>query len=93
MSNPPYIKRGDISSLDNNVKDFEPHIALDGGEDGLDFYRIIAKNVFDYLAKDGIILMEVGIGQADAVKDMFDGKVEVYKDLEGIDRIVAVWGK
>ena len=93
VSNPPYIKRGDISSLDNNVKDFEPHIALDGGEDGLDFYRIIAKNVFDYLAKDGIILMEVGIGQADAVKDMFDGKVEVYKDLEGIDRIVAVWGK
>ena len=93
VSNPPYIKRADISSLDNNVKDFEPHIALDGGDDGLDFYRIIAKNVFDYLAKDGIILMEVGIGQADAVKNMFDGKVEVYKDLEGIDRIVAVWGK
>ena len=92
ISNPPYIKSGDISSLQNEVKNYEPLLALDGGEDGLDFYRIIANNYKDFLSENGIILMEVGINQAVDVASLFNSakSTEIISDLEGVDRIVKV---
>ena len=89
ISNPPYIKSGDIQKLQTEVKDFEPSLALDGGEDGLDFYRIIAANARGYLNEKGTVFLEVGEGQAESVKNMFDGFfVDVIKDLNGVDRII-----
>ena len=90
VSNPPYVKSGDIKSLQNEVKNFEPRIALDGGEDGLSFYRRIAEKSALFLKDGGAILLEVGIDQAGEVCKMFADykKVEIIKDLEGIDRIV-----
>ena len=64
VCNPPYIKSSDIPNLQREVKNFEPKIALDGGDDGLDFYRRISKSIRSYLAKDGILLLECGEGQA-----------------------------
>ncbi len=90
ISNPPYINSADINGLQKEVKDFEPIMALDGGMDGLDFYRIIAKNSKDYLTDGGVLLLECGISQAEIVSQMLDGfsAVEIIKDLENIDRIV-----
>ena len=91
ISNPPYIKRQDILSLQKEVKDFEPNLALDGGEDGLDFYRIIAKNCKQFLNENGVLLLECGIGQAQQIKALFDDqKVEIINDYEGIERIIKV---
>ena len=67
VSNPPYISRGDMETLDGSVKDFEPHMALYGGEDGLDFYRAIAKNAIAALKPGGLLCFEVGDGQGDDV--------------------------
>ena len=64
VSNPPYIPTGDIPGLDVSVKDYEPHEALDGGTDGLDFYRAIAVNFKDALTKNGMLAFECGMGQA-----------------------------
>ena len=80
----------DILELDKKVKDFEPLTALDGGEDGLDFYRLISENA--PLKNNGIIAFEVGIGQADAVAGLLNARftdVEITKDLSGIDRVVT----
>ncbi len=89
ISNPPYIKSGDIAGLQTEVKDYEPTLALDGGEDGLDFYRIIAENAREHLTEKGILFLEVGADQADSVKDMFDGFfVDVIKDISGVERII-----
>ena len=92
VSNPPYIKSSDIGTLQKEVKEFEPMLALEGGEDGLKFYKIIAEKAKDYLLDNGVILLEVGIGQAEQVKNLFvDCKtVEIIKDYENIDRIVKV---
>ena len=90
ISNPPYIPTADIQGLDREVKDYEPKSALDGGEDGLNFYRVIAENAGRYLAVGGRIFLEVGINQADAVKGMLsDFDVEIKKDMQGIDRIIC----
>lgn len=90
VSNPPYIKSEDITALQKEVKDFEPILALDGGKDGLDFYREIAKNAVKHLKKGGVLLFEVGFDQANDVKSMLVDfeKVEIIKDFENIDRIV-----
>ena len=90
ISNPPYIKSQDIIGLQKEVKDFEPIIALDGGSDGYDFYRIIAKNSSKFLNDGGILLLECGIGQAEDIKNMLKSfsSVEIIKDYENIDRIV-----
>lgn len=90
ISNPPYIKSDDIANLQKEVKDFEPLAALDGGKDGLDFYRIIARNAKNYLKDNGKIFLEVGYNQAKEVKELFSDykKVEIIKDYENIDRIV-----
>ena len=90
ISNPPYIPTADISGLDREVKDYEPALALDGGEDGLDFYRIIAEKAGEYLAPGGRIFLEAGIGQAQAVADMLKGfDTKIIKDMQGIDRIIC----
>lgn len=90
ISNPPYIPTADISGLDREVKDYEPALALDGGEDGLDFYRIIAEKAGEYLVPGGKIFLEAGIGQAQAVADMLKGfDTKIIKDMQGIDRIIC----
>lgn len=90
VSNPPYIKKSDLTGLQKEVKDFEPISALDGGEDGLDFYRIIANQCKNYLNNDGVLLLECGINQAQDIKNMLVDfrSVEIIKDYENIDRIV-----
>lgn len=90
LSNPPYIKTEDIDGLQREIKDFEPIIALDGGVDGLDFYRIIAAEAKKHLNAGGAVYLECGLGQAADIVAMFDdfSYVETIKDYENIDRIV-----
>ncbi len=92
ISNPPYISSCDCKHLDREVKDYDPKLALDGGKDGLDFYRIIASNAKIYLNDNGKIFLEVGINEAKNVKNMlakngFDCYIK--KDYNNIDRIVV----
>ena len=99
VSNPPYIPAGDSPGLDPSVRDFEPHMALDGGEDGLDFYRNLAGEWKNALSVGGKIFLEVGIGQADDVLRLLRtqgfGDLEITKDLNGIPRVVhgTLWGE
>ena len=92
ISNPPYIPRADIDGLDGSVKDYEPHLALDGGEDGLDFYRTISEKWKDALVPGGRLYFEVGIGQADDVLRIMRtqgfGDIQIVKDLHDIPRVV-----
>ncbi len=89
ISNPPYIRTGDIAGLQREIS-FEPKIALDGGEDGLSFYRIIAKAAKKHLKKGGALFLEIGCDQAEEVKKLLKkaDDIEVIKDYEGKDRIV-----
>ncbi len=93
VSNPPYIPSSDIAELDVSVKDYEPHMALDGGSDGLDFYRAIAKEWKHALVPGGKLLFELGIGQADAVLRLMRsegfGDLELYEDTQGISRVIS----
>ena len=93
VSNPPYISSKDINDLMPEVRDFEPAGALDGGENGLDFYERIAKEAPSYLKDGGRIILEVGYNQAEAVKRLLleNGftNIEITKDLAGIDRVVC----
>ncbi len=92
VSNPPYIPSADIASLDVSVREHEPRLALDGGEDGLDFYRLISEKWRDALAPDGMLFFEVGIGQADQVLRIMRtngfGDIQIVKDLNNIPRVV-----
>ena len=92
ISNPPYIPHADIETLDVSVKDYEPLTALNGGEDGLDFYRNIAEKWKDALLPGGKMFFEVGIGQADSVLRIMRaegfGDLQIVKDLAGIPRVV-----
>ena len=92
VSNPPYIRRADINTLHTQVKDYEPYIALEGGEDGLDFYRDITRESVKYLKDKGILAFEVGHDQAEDVSEILkhNGYTNIYtkKDLQGIDRVV-----
>lgn len=92
VCNPPYIKTAEIAGLDVGVKDFEPRIALDGGEDGLDFYRRLAKDVNRYVARGGMLILEVGEDQAAEVLRLFSKRdyAMVIKDLEGKDRFLKI---
>ncbi len=92
VSNPPYIKTEDIETLQKEVKDFEPILALDGGTDGLDFYRQISIYARNFVKPGGYILMECGMGQAEDVIKLFAAYSEksVIKDLENTDRIVKI---
>ena len=92
VCNPPYIPSKTIETLQREVKDFEPRLALDGGEDGLDYYRIIAENANKHLARGGILIMEVGEGQAQAVAGLFKycDYAMIIKDGYGVDRFVKI---
>lgn len=90
--NPPYIPTGDIPGLDSSVKDFEPVMALDGGEDGLDYYRFIAANWKNALRLGGSMIFEVGIGQAMQVEEILAQNgfesIKTVADTQGIWRVV-----
>ncbi len=92
VCNPPYIKSGEIASLQSEVRDFEPRIALDGGEDGLEFYRRLAKEVTRYITRGGLLMLEVGEGQAEEVLKLFDKReyAMVVKDFAGVDRFLKI---
>lgn len=92
VSNPPYIPNQVIAGLDRQVKDFEPKIALDGGEDGLDFYRRIVKESVDFLKPKGLLAFEVGFDQAQEVAKIMESSyrdIKLQKDLAGIERVVT----
>lgn len=90
LSNPPYIRTDDINSLQVEVKDFEPVSALDGGADGLEFYKIIGAEAYKYINSGGVLFLECGLGQAESVKNLIINAktIEIIKDYENIDRIV-----
>lgn len=92
VSNPPYIRKSDMNTLHIQVKDYEPYNALEGGVDGLDFYRNITKHSNLYLNKGGILAYEVGHDQAQDVAMIMknNGYTNIYtkKDIQGIDRVV-----
>lgn len=92
VSNPPYIPSADIGTLDASVREHEPRLALDGGEDGLDFYRAICEKWRDALCENGMLFFEVGIGQADQVLRIMRsngfGDIQIVKDLNSIPRVV-----
>jgi release factor glutamine methyltransferase len=94
VSNPPYIPTGDLAGLQPEVRDFEPVGALDGGVDGLDFYRAMIPAAPDYLEPDGLLLFEVGIGQSAEVVRLFEetgrfGGLFTARDEGGIERVVG----
>lgn len=90
--NPPYISRADMEALDRSVKDFEPHLALFGGEDGLDFYRAIIRNWKSALMENGRLYFEVGIRQAEEVTRLMEqagfADIKAIPDTQGIPRVV-----
>lgn len=94
VSNPPYIRKGDIDGLMPEVKDYEPFIALNGGDDGLDFYRRIAANAYKFLVPGGLIALEIGFDQGESVFYLLESQKTytapiIIKDLSGHDRVVA----
>lgn len=95
LSNPPYIESAQIGFLMRDVKDYEPVLALDGGKDGLDFYKIIVKNSAKLLRSGGFAIFEIGYNQGDSIRQIFKEngfeQVEILRDYEGNDRIA--WGR
>ena len=90
VCNPPYIRTGDLETLDPSVRDYEPLLALDGGADGLDFYRIIARKWKPALRRTGTLLFEVGYDQAGDVSDILTQcgyhNITCHPDYNGILR-------
>ena len=93
VSNPPYVARGDLANLDADVRDYDPALALDGGDDGLDCYRAIAADASRLLAEGGRLIVELGAGQEPAVRTVLTdaglAPGDAYKDLAGIPRALA----
>lgn len=91
-SNPPYIPKDVILGLQTEVRDFEPRLALDGGHDGLDFYRSITSRAKDFLVDNGLLIYEIGYDQGIEVKNIMLNNgfkaVEILQDLQGLDRVV-----
>ncbi len=92
-SNPPYIERNIIPELQREIREHEPIIALDGGEDGLDFYRRIIKDAPDYLKQEGMLFLEIGYDQGESVSSLIDqsgrfNDINILKDLAGHDRVI-----
>ena len=90
VSNPPYIPTATVQTLQREVRDFEPHLALDGGEDGLDIYRKIAQQAAAHIRAGGTLVMEVGEGEAADVAKLFTQKSMIAQDFNGVDRYVKV---
>ena len=92
VSNPPYIQTSVIETLDSNVKDYEPILALDGGADGIKFYREITTKSTAYLNTNAMLFFEIGYDQGEAVSKLLKehgfGGVTIIKDLAGLDRVV-----
>lgn len=93
VSNPPYISREDWEDLPPDVKHYEPRLALDGGIGGLDYYRRIMGQVQAYLAPEGFLILEIGRGQAHAVRDLVEANPtlsspEILEDYAGIPRVL-----
>jgi len=96
VSNPPYIPSSTVLTLQPEVVRHEPHLALDGGVDGLDCIRHLVETAPDYLESGGVWLVEMMAGQAEAVADMLEshgsyGKVQIFSDLAGIDRFALAY--
>ncbi len=92
MSNPPYISTGDIEDIMEDVREYEPRLALDGMEDGLYFYKSIVNSLKDYLTPEGIVIFEIGYNQYQDIRNILNDAgfydVSVKKDYAGLDRIV-----
>jgi release factor glutamine methyltransferase len=92
LSNPPYIASAEVETLMEEVRDYEPGMALNGGADGLDFYRRIAAESADHLTEDGRLFLEIGYDQGEAVKGLLEAEgfreVRVIRDLAGNPRVV-----
>jgi len=92
VSNPPYVRSADIDALQKEVRDFEPREALDGGADGLDFHRAIVKDAPMFLKAGGLLALETGYNQGEAVLELMKerfGGLRLIKDLAGIGRVAA----
>jgi release factor glutamine methyltransferase len=93
VTNPPYVAEGDMETLQSEVRDYEPRVALAAGSDGLDAIRLIIEGAPSHLKRGGVFLMEIGFAQAEAVRALFEESgdfehLEVFKDYCGIERIV-----
>jgi release factor glutamine methyltransferase len=96
ISNPPYIMTEDIKGLQPEIRDWEPFKALDGGADGLDYYRLSIPESIQYVKNTGIVMFEHGDGQSDHIAAMFDKagfeEIKMIKDYTGKERIIqARW--
>lgn len=95
VANPPYIPLADMDTLEPEVRAYEPADALTDGADGLNFYRRLLEESKELLATDGFLACEIGIKQAASVKKIAEenawGKIEILKDLAGIERVVVLW--
>ena len=93
VSNPPYIPRKDIKKLSNSVRNYDPILSLDGGNDGLDCYRVIAKDLKRIINKDAIIIIEIGYNQFLSVIEIFKNNdfklIKKYNDINGLDRVLT----
>jgi release factor glutamine methyltransferase len=91
ISNPPYIKLADINLLQPEIKNYEPAEALNGGGDGLSYYRTIIPAAKTYLKSNGILMLEIGLGQSDEIKRMAEDagfiRISLLRDYAGIERI------
>lgn len=91
-SNPPYISEKEMAVLDKSVLDFEPHLALYGGVEGLDFYEAITKEARHYLNPNGYLVFEIGADQGDAVKNLLEKHhfkdIQIRRDFSGLDRVL-----
>jgi release factor glutamine methyltransferase len=92
VSNPPYISDTEMNTLDRDVSDFEPHRALFGGTDGLDFYRYLSSEASRWIIPGGAIYCEIGYNQENEVKELFSNKgwreIGIFKDLGDNPRVI-----
>lgn len=95
ISNPPYVKTSELSQLQPEIRDWEPVEALDGGEDGLAFFRRIVPEAKHFVKENGVLMFEIGVGQGDAVADIAKkagfAHTSLRKDYAGVDRIITIW--
>ena len=93
VSNPPYVTKAEMAELEPSVLEFEPHLALDGGEDGLDFYRAIVRNYGGLVKEGGALCFEFGLGQEEAVCAILHeggfAEPELREDYRGVVRAVC----
>jgi release factor glutamine methyltransferase len=94
VSNPPYISSSDFTKLPNDVRSYDPELALIGGRDGLDCYRKIAQSLSPYLSDDGLAFFEIGFGQKQGVTNIFSQEglsvVNVWNDINNVERVICV---